>query len=281
MTNADEIGERKPALEPSGGSSVAGGDLRDGSPKLQTEGTAQPDFADTERTFKHLSNTELRQASWLFALMGKPWLTRLLSSAGVFCVRWRIPGAAWAVRRTIYRQFVGGTDLTDALPTIERLFRREVTSILDYGVEAKSEDADFDRLVEEVRRAIQFGAQAPAAGSVVVKVTGVAPNEVLEEHNDVAIEFDGALDSRLAQVIDRLETICATAAKQGVQVYLDAEESWFQGTIDRIADGMMRRHNRGRVVVLNTFQLYRHDRVAFLEASFERARAGGLSLIHI
>lgn len=193
-------------------------------------------------------------------------------------MRWRLPGAEWAVRRTIYRQFVGGTDLSDALPTIDRLFERSVTSILDYGVEAKTEEADFENLVDEVCRAIEFGAKAPAAGSVVVKVTGIAPNEVLEALNDTTIDFAGQLDPRFAKVVERLDRICHAARNQGVQLYLDAEETWYQNTIDQVAEEMMRRTNRERVVVLNTFQLYRHDRLAYLKTSFERAEAGGYFL---
>ncbi len=234
-----------------------------------------PNFADTEETFRHLSNGELRVASWLFGVMGSPLLTRLLSGVGTRAVQWGLPGAAWGVRNTIYRQFVGGTSLEDALPTIERLFERRVTSILDYGIEAKSEEADFERFRAEVERAIEFSTKKDALDSVVVKVTGVAPNDVLESLNDTVIDFEGELEPRFRKVVDRLDAICGKAASLDIQVYIDAEESWYQGTIDQIADEMMRRFNRGRVVVLNTFQLYRHDRLAFLRTSYERAEERG------
>lgn len=246
--------------------------------KSSLESLAMPDFKDTEETFRHLSDAELRQASWLFRFMGKPWLTSALSGAGTLAVRWRLPGAALAVRHTIYRQFVGGTDLDDARARITRLFERRVTSILDYGAEAKSTEADFDRFVAEVRRAAAFARDNPAACAVVVKVTGIAPNEVLEQLNRAKIDFAAPLEPRLAEVVRRLDEVCAAAADHGTQLYIDAEESWFQGTIDQLADEMMRRYNQGRIVVLNTFQLYRHDRLAFLRASYERAERMGYRL---
>ncbi|MEL6907962.1 MAG: proline dehydrogenase family protein, partial [Planctomycetota bacterium] len=92
------------------------------------------------------------------------------------------------------------------------------------------------------------------------------------------IDFSGDLEPELARVVDRLDAVCAAAAKANVQVNIDAEESWFQNTVDQLADEMMRRHNGAQPIVLNTFQLYRHDRLAFLRTSFERAEAGGYLL---
>jgi len=249
----------------------------------------RPDFSDTEETFRHLSDSELREASWLFAFMGRAWLSDLLSRVGAWAVHVGLPGAAWGVKRTIYRQFVGGTDLEDATGTIQRLHERGVASILDYGAEAKSTEADFDRFLGEVLRATAFAASAassrattasgaaPLTASVVVKVTGLAPNEVLEEFNERALDFD-ALDPRIHAVVERLDRIAKAAAEAGVQLYIDAEESWFQGTVDQLADEMMRRYNQGRAIVLNTYQLYRKDRLGFLASSDERAQRLGYVL---
>ncbi len=237
-----------------------------------------PDFQDTRKTFEHQSDAELRRASLLFALIGRPWLSNTLSRLGALAVKLRLPGAGYAVRQTIFRQFVGGADLDDAAPRIARLYTRHVASILDYGAEAKSEEADFERFSAEVRRAIEFGRTHRAACAVVVKVTGIAPNEVLEAHNTKSLDFNGPLDPRLEAVVRRLDQLCAAAAAANTQLYIDAEESWFQGTIDQLADEMMRRYNRERVVVLTTVQLYRHDRLAFLRASAERAEQRGYKL---
>ncbi|MEL6712572.1 MAG: proline dehydrogenase family protein [Planctomycetota bacterium] len=239
---------------------------------------ALPDFSDTEETFRHLSNSELRESAWLFRLMGLPWLTNLLSTLGTWAVRWRIPGAQWGVKRTIYRQFVGGTSLDGALPTIQRLHGRGVTSILDYGAEAKSSEEDFELYRGKILEAIAFGERTPAANSIALKVTGLARNEILEALNDTRIDFSRDLEPELARVVERLDAVCAAAAQANVQVNIDAEESWFQNTVDQLADEMMRRHNGAQPIVLNTFQLYRHDRLAFLRTSFERAEAGGYLL---
>ena len=225
-----------------------------------------------------MSDGELRRASWLFSLMGKPWLSNGLSKIGAKAVKWRLPFAAWGVRNTIYQQFVGGTSLGDARSTIERLHERGVTSILDYGIEAKSEESDFVRFQEEVLRAVDFSAATPAANCVVVKVTGLAPDSTLEAYNDREIAFDAIEDAHLARAFERLDSVAKAAHDKGVRLYIDAEESWFQNTIDQLADEMMLRYNRDRVVVLNTYQLYRHDRLEFLKTSHARAREHGYFL---
>jgi proline dehydrogenase len=258
--------------------------LRDPQPADDTASEAVrdarplPDFSDTEETFRHQSDGDLRQATRLFKLMGQPWLTNALSSLGTQAVRLRLPGAAWGVRNTIYRQFVGGVSLEGALPMIQALHERGVTSILDYGSEAGSDDAAFEHALREVERGIEFGGQNPAASAVVIKVTGIAPDSVLEAYNERRIDFEQPPADDLAPVLARLDQICRYAQTAGVQVYIDAEETWFQNTIDQLADEMMRRYNGERVVALNTFQLYRHDRLAFLQASHARSRAAGYLL---
>ena len=237
-----------------------------------------PDFSNTEETFRHLSNSELRGAGRLFSLMGKSWLSDNLSKLGTWAVRWRLPFAEWGVRNTIYRQFVGGTSLENALPTIQRLHKRGVTSIMDYGAEAKSEESDFNNFRDEVLKAAQLSGKTEAVDSVVVKVTGLANDELLMSLNEEDIDFDAVADVELQKLIDRLDTVCKAASDADIQIYIDAEESWFQGTIDCLADEMMRRYNKERVVVLNTYQLYRHDRLAFLKDSHAKSRAGGYLL---
>lgn len=249
-----------------------------------------PDFSDSEKTFERLSDAELRKSAWLFRLMGQTWLTDVLSRLGVKAVRWGIPGAAWSVKNTIYRQFVGGTSLVTALPRIKRLFASNVTSILDYGAEAKNSEADYNTFMREVLRAIEFcaeaeheapGGKAPAARPAVasvVKVTGLAPDEMLEALNGKEVDFNDETHTQFRAVVRRLDAVCGKAEALGSQVYIDAEVSWMQHTIDQLATKMMARYNKERVVVLNTFQMYRHDRLDFLIESHEKARKAGYLL---
>ncbi|MBC6993495.1 proline dehydrogenase family protein [Neolewinella lacunae] len=237
-----------------------------------------PDFSDTEKTFRHLSDAELKYSARLFQLMGLNWLTSIMSSLGVGAVKLGLPGAEWSVKNTIYRQFVGGTSLVTALPTIERLFERNVKSILDYGAEAKNSEEDYNVFMKEVLRAIEFSRETEASAAVVVKITGLSSDAMLEWLNEQEIDFDDDTHSQFQALLRRLDAICGQAEKFGIQVYIDAEESWMQNTIDQLANKMMARYNREKVIVLNTFQLYRHDRLQFLIDSHTRARQEGYLL---
>jgi proline dehydrogenase len=67
-------------------------------------------------------------------------------------------------------------------------------------------------------------------------------------------------------------------AETGGRVFIDAEETWLQPAIDQLALDEMRRHNGSRTVVFNTVQLYRHDRLAYLQGLTEVAEREGWHL---
>ena len=232
------------------------------------------DFANSEKTCAHLSDGDLRRTALLFRLMGQPWLTNLLSTLGAAAVKYRLPGAAWAVKNTIFRQFVGGTSLVAAQASIRKLGRLGVDSILDYGAEAKQTVEGRNESMRQILAAIDFSAETEAAIGTVVKVSSIVAFDLLAKFNEVAATEPADYDGALAAGLKRLDAICGRAHQKGVELYIDAEESWIQHTIDRLAERMMERYNRERVVVITTCQLYRHDRLAYLKDLHERGRTG-------
>ena len=234
-----------------------------------------PDFSDTELTFSHLDDRRLRGTQRLFRLMGYPWLTRIMGSLGIRTVNWGLPGAEWLVRNTLYKQFVGGTTLEEAQRAIAQLGERGVGSILDYGAEGKQTSAGRQAAFREAMRATAFAAATPAVIGSVVKLTSLIPFEVLARYNDTTLDFDDLPDSELRTGVQRLEDICALGRERGCEVYIDAEESWIQHSIDQIAEYLMSRYNQDAHVVFTTCQLYRHDRLAYLKAAHLRARQNG------
>ncbi|MGB3798798.1 MAG: proline dehydrogenase family protein, partial [Lewinella sp.] len=239
---------------------------------------ALPDFSNTALTFRHLSDSRLRGTRRLFRLMGNRYLTKLMGSLGMKAVDWSLPGARWAVKNTVYKQFVGGTDFEDAQQSIAELAERGVDSILDYGAEGMHTAEGMDASMQEVLRATDFCATTEAAIGSVVKLSGLVRFSILESYNDKVIDFENVVDPELRAGIERLDRICRLAHERGTEVYLDAEESWIQSTIDQIAEHMMARYNREKHVVFTTCQLYRHDRLAYLKALHRRSRQEGFKL---
>jgi proline dehydrogenase len=236
------------------------------------------DFSNTEIAFAHLSDQELKKSAWLFSMMNKPFLVKYGSKLALWGVENSIPMAELIVKKTVFKQFVGGTTLLDSQPSIERLAQHNTLTILDYGAEAKETELDFNHTMNENIRAIEFAARSVKTAPVIsTKITGLARFGLLERiqcaeslTREEVIEYRNALK--------RVDAICYHASKRGVSVFFDAEESWIQDTIDHLVWLMMRRYNKSEVVVYNTFQLYRKDRLQFLLESYDRSREAGFKL---
>lgn len=236
------------------------------------------DFSNTAIAFAHLTDTELKKSAWLFNLMNKPWLVKYGSALALWAVENGIPLSEWAVKKTVFSQFVGGTTLLDSQPSIERLAEYKTLTILDYGAEAKETELDFNHTMNENIRAIDFAARSVKSIPVIsTKVTGLIRFGLLERMQSADALTREEL-SEYRNALKRLDAICYHASTKNVAVFIDAEESWIQDSIDHLVWLMMRRYNKKQVVVYNTFQMYRHDRLNFLTESYDRARKEGFLL---
>ncbi len=230
-------------------------------------------FDDTAVAFAGKDDQDLQKSAWLFRIMSNSTIVDIGAHITQLALQIGLPVQS-LLKMTIYEHFCGGEDLAETEPLVTALSGQGVSTILDYGVEAKETQEEFDRNLEEQLRAIAYAHENPSVPYVSCKITGYAPYSLLEKLNDdeeLVPEEEAAL-SRLEQ---RLEKICAAAAASDVAVYVDAEESWIQEAIDSLVEGLMERWNREKPSVFTTLQLYRHDRMAFLRASHERARDRG------
>ncbi|MCB0637850.1 MAG: proline dehydrogenase family protein [Lewinella sp.] len=235
------------------------------------------DFTDTEIAFSHKSDEDLKKSAWLFGLMNRHWLVGLGAKVGVTAIRMRLPFVESIVKHTIFHQFCGGTTLLESQPAIDTLFAHQVLSVLDYGAEAKETEEDFNHTMKQNLRSIEFAARTEAVPVVSTKITGMARFGLLEALQ-TGEPFSPETRLEYKNVLKRLDAICHMAARKGVALFFDAEESWIQDSIDHLVTVMMRRYNRNKVVVYNTFQLYRTDRLQFLHDSYNLARRGGYLL---
>jgi proline dehydrogenase len=235
------------------------------------------DFNNTEIAFSHLSDAELKKMALLFTMMSKPWLVKYGSGLGLWAVEMGLPLAERVIKNTVFEQFVGGATLLDCQHSIERLAAYHALTILDYGAEAKESETDFNHTMNENIRAIDFASRSKHIPVVSTKVTGLARFGLLESiQNKASLNKDELGEYR--NVLKRIDAICYHAANKGISVFLDAEESWIQDAIDHLVWLMMKRYNKTRVVVYNTFQMYRKDRLQFLIESFDRAQREGFWL---
>ena len=235
------------------------------------------DFSDTEIAFANKSNRELKRTELLYRMMNKPWFVNLSSSLAMFSIKAHLPFAKKVIENTVFEIFCGGKTLMDSQQSIDNLYKYRIFTVLDYGAEAKSKEEDLDNTMREILKAITFAASNASVPVVSTKVSGLAKNQILEKWQNGKLddERDKAL---FARITERLETICSKAEELGVAVFIDAEESWIQNTIDYLVESLMEKHNREKAVVYHTYQLYRHDRLRYLEENYARAREKGYIL---
>jgi proline dehydrogenase len=235
------------------------------------------DFSNTEIAFSDKSDGDLKKAYWMFRMMNKPWLVNIGNSIGVPLVRLGVPFVDAIVQKTIFQHFCGGRTLLETQRTIERLARRNVATVLDFGAEGKETEEDFNRTMNETLRALEFVSSLSQQAIVSTKLTGMARFGLLEKIQTKE-PLTQAEQSEWENVRKRVDSICHVAHSKGVTLYIDAEESWIQDPMDDLVNEMMARYNKERAVVFNTYQLYRHDRLPYLKESFAMAEKGGYIL---
>jgi len=229
-----------------------------------------PEFDNTEIAFRYRSNKELKRAQFLFSSLGSPTLTSVGMKMTKLAISWNLP-VQGIIKSTLFDQFCGGETMEEAGKTAAIIGKYGVSTILDYGVEGKETEGDFDRAVPEFVKAIKFAASGKNIPFISIKITGFAYFALLEKiHSGATLnENDKAAWKR---VYDRIDHICSTAAANNIMVLVDAEESWIQKPVDDLTNAMMAIYNKNRIVVFNTFQLYCHDRLVYLKKSYEEAR---------
>lgn len=221
-------------------------------------------FENTEIAFKSKSNASLNKAYWLFKMVGSPRLVRFGKWATQFAFRFKIP-ISGLIKKTIFSQFCGGVSINDCETTTLQLGEYGVGTILDYSVEGKTSDEDFDSTVDEIIATIKKGENNANVPFAVFKMTGISRFDILEKANSGLSPLNDNDIREYKQLKARLNKICFAASNSNVPVFIDAEESWIQNTIDTLAFEMMELYNSKRAIIFNTAQMYRHDRLDFLK----------------
>lgn len=234
-------------------------------------------FDNTENAFAYKSDKDLKKAKFLFSTMGYPFFVPLGTRITPLLIKGKLPFINTIVRNTIFKQFVGGESLEETKAVGEILGKYGVQVILDYGVEGKEGETNFDHATDEFIRVIEYASKETNIPFISVKVTGIARFGLLESLDEAprlrsGIHDHEAESAEWERVKDRMYAICAAAAENNIGVLIDAEETWIQDPVDRLTMEMMAEFNKEKVIVFNTIQLYRHDRLQFLKLSHKIAK---------
>jgi len=227
-------------------------------------------FDNTENAFKAKSNTDLNRSYWLFKLISNPALVKVGAKTAPLALAIGFKGL---FKSTIFKQFVGGETINDCDKTINELAKFNIGTILDYSVEGKESETDFDACCKETLETIQKAKLNEHIPFCVFKVTGLARFDLLIKVSSKA-PLTTQETTEYNKVKQRVHSICEAAYNANQPVFMDAEESWIQPAIDDMADENMHLFNKQKAIVYNTFQMYRKDRLAFLKQTIAKGRAG-------
>ena len=233
-------------------------------------------FNNTEVAFRGKSNGDLREMHLLFKVMNSPhWVAlgkKLINIA--FAIRLPIE---WFVKRTIYKHFCGGVSITDSSKLIDRLDQRNVGAILDYAVEGENDEKMFDTTCKEVMQTITFAHNNKKTPFSAFKISGIGSFDLMAKVSENRPLTESEAKS-YELLVKRVDDICKLGYDLDVPVLIDSEETWIQPMLDNLILDMMRKYNKEKAVVQNTYQMYRHDRVAVIKQHHSIALKEGFKL---
>ena len=230
-------------------------------------------FNNTQVAFSLKSDTELDRAYFLFKMIANEPLVRIGTAVTNFALKAHLP-VDGLIRATVFDHFCGGVNEVDCLTVVDKMHTKGVSSVLDYSVEGKEEEKQFDAALEMTLKTVEFAKERQAIPFAVFKPTGLGR---LDLYTKVGAKqaLSDAEEIEWNKVNERFEIICKTAHSKDVALLIDAEESWMQDAADDLVEDMMRKYNKDKVIVFSTLQMYRWDRLDYLKNLHNRAQADG------
>ena len=225
---------------------------------------------NTENGFILKSNFELKKAYFLFKIISNRALTNIGNNALELSLKLKLP-ILFIVKGTVFQQFCSGETLEESFKTVQKLYEKNVKSYLHYSVEGLENEESFDLSLKEVLNSIDFVAKRNILDFTVFKPTAIASSKILQKVSENK-ELDKRERELFNKAVERFNEICALAHKRDVKILVDAEESWIQDAIDQIVLKMMLKYNKEKAIVYNTSQMYRHDRLKYLNSLKEIAK---------
>lgn len=233
-------------------------------------------FDNTEVAFALKSNSELERAYFLFNLIKIEPLVKIGTAVTKFALKSKLP-VEGLIRSTVFDHFCGGVTEDDCMHNIDNMYSKKVYSVLDYSVEGKENEMQFDNAMDKVLKLISFAKEKEAIPFAVFKPTGLGRFDLYQkvsDGNNLTREEEKEWD----RVIDRYEQVSQASFKMNIPLLIDAEETWMQQAADDLIEKMMEKYNTKNTIVFTTLQAYRTDRMDYLLELHKRAKSKGFKI---
>ncbi|HJS01011.1 MAG TPA: proline dehydrogenase family protein [Flavobacterium sp.] len=233
-------------------------------------------FDNTQIAFALKSDQHLNASYFLFKMMNFRPLVKIGTKIIELALKLHLP-VENLIRKTIFNQFCGGINEQDCLKVVDKLYTKRVSSVLDYAVEGKANEEEFENALQITLKIIEFAKELQAIPFAVFKPTSFGRLDLYEKIGRK--ETLTALEQEeWNRVMARFDRVCNEAYQKNIAVLIDAEESWMQNAADDLILDMMRKYNKVKPIVFNTLQMYRCDRMEYLKEIHQKALQEGFSI---
>lgn len=222
----------------------------------------EPIFEDTRTAFELKTDTELERAYFLFRMIANEPLVKIGTAMTNFAIKARLP-VEGLIRATVFDHFCGGVNEKDCMTVVDKMWEKQVCSVLDYSVEGKDDEDPLDNALAMVLNVLDFVKEKEAIPFAVFKPSGYGRSELFEKVS-AGKPLTEKQQNEWNRVVQRFDTTCKKAHDLDVSLLIDAEESWLQKAADELVTDMMRKYNKKKPIVFNTLQMYRWDRMDYL-----------------
>ena len=219
-------------------------------------------FSDTKEAFSLKSNFELNRAFFLFKIIGNSTFVKLSTSLTKFALKFHLPVTP-IIKATVFDHFCGGVSEEDCIPVIDKMFIKNVYSVLDFSTEGFNSEKEFDDCLRKKISIIEFAKNRKEIPFAVFKPTCLGSKDLFKKVSKFE-KLNELENDSWNRVIQRFDKVCSKAFKQNIKILIDAEEVEVQNAIDELAIKMMRKYNLSSPIVYNTVQMYRKDRLSYL-----------------
>ena len=233
-------------------------------------------FNNTKSAFKLKSNSDLDRAIFLFSMMNYSSLVTAGSAMTKMALKLHLP-VETLIKKTIFEQFCGGVTEEDCKPVTKEMYGENLHSILDYSVEGKETEEEFDAAMQKKLSLIEYADQSGEITFAMFKPTGIGRFAIWEKVSE-KLSLSDEEKEEWERVRNRVETLCKRAHELGVRLYADGEETWMQTAADELMEEMMKKYNKDEVLIFNTLQCYRWDRLDYLKELHERGKKEGFKV---
>lgn len=230
-------------------------------------------FEDTATAFAHKSTRELNKSYFVFASMGHPWMVKAGTALTSMALWLRLP-VKGLIKHTLFDQFCGGESIEGSEPRMIKLAAGRVKTILDYSVEGEASEDGYDEAMEEALRVADYARQHVSIPFCVIKMSGIGSAKIMEKVQSGKTLTDEE-QRRFERIGERIDTIVGRVVDNGMRFMIDAEESWFQGVVDRMAYDLMKKYNQDKAHVYTTYQMYRKDALDNMKSAYEEVIGAG------